>query len=73
VTPEAGRNTPIEEPTVDNFTKHRLNDEAIRRAQERASHRKASHSLPGDPRRTSVGGPAASLQGRPQGETRITR
>jgi hypothetical protein len=35
---------------MDNFTKHRLNDEAILRAQQRASHRKPYHNtLPGDP------------------------
>jgi hypothetical protein len=45
---------------MDNFTKHRLNDEAIRRAQERASHRKPSHPLPGDPKRTSLTSPAAN-------------
>jgi hypothetical protein len=43
---------------MDHFNKHRLNDEAVLRAQERASLRKPSHTLPGDPRRAGRPAPA---------------
>jgi hypothetical protein len=51
---------------MDNFTKHRLNDEAILRAQQRASHQKPYHNtLPGDPSRASQPRPAHH---RPRGD-----
>ena len=44
---------------MDNFTTHRLINEVVLRAQERASRQELSHTLPADPRRTSRPAPAA--------------
>ena len=51
---------------MDNFTKRRLNDGLILRAQQRASYRKPYRStLPGDPNRATQPRPAAR---RPRGD-----